>query len=350
MFQPLNILTTACGAMFMHGFFKCLKENGERKIYIIGVDLSDDQLIDPLIDKFYTVPPYSDSKYIETLLSICRREKINVLFPHISMELPIVLSRIDDFKKSGVKVAISENKSLEVANNKYRLYEFLRSNNLDVPDYFLVNSVNSLKSNVLKLGYPDKPVCLKVAESSGSRGVRIIKSNISQANLFLNSKPTTLYTTLENMIDIFNDLNPIPEIIAMPYLPGPEYTVDLLADHGSVIAIAGRRNTVSQTSIAMESITEEKLDAYKLCRNIVSLLDLDGNIGFDFMLDEKDKPVLTDLNPRITATIILYKEAGINFPYLRVKQLMEEELPTCQIEYGVRMKRRYEEIFYKHDD
>ena len=63
------------------------------------------------------------------------------------------------------------------------------------------------------------------------------------------------------------------------------------------------------------------------------------------MLNENGVPVLTDLNPRITATIVLYKEGGLNFPYLRVKQLLGEELPNINVNYNIKMKRRYLDIF-----
>ena len=74
-------------------------------------------------------------------------------------------------------------------------------------------------------------------------------------------------------------------------------------------------------------------------------MHLDGNIGFDFLFDENGKPVLTDLNPRVTATVVLFKQAGLNLPYLRIKQLLGEELPKCEVVDGVKMKRRYIEIF-----
>ena len=40
--KEITVLSTACGAMFMPGFFNCLKNNGERKIRIVGVDIVDD--------------------------------------------------------------------------------------------------------------------------------------------------------------------------------------------------------------------------------------------------------------------------------------------------------------------
>ena len=76
-------------------------------------------------------------------------------------------------------------------------------------------------------------------------------------------------------------------------------------------------------SIAMASRMEPKEEAFALCRQIIQLLKLDGNIGFDFMLDENDRPVLTDLNPRITATIVLYLAGGLNLPKEKVIAAIE---------------------------
>ena len=216
-------------------------------------------------------------------------------------------------------MAISNNETLEIANSKYQLYEFMKDKGLVVPKYFLVDSAKTLRNRIGELGYPQKPVCVKMTQNSGSRGVRIVRANLSKSDLFMHEKPSSQNVTLEEMYEIIDGCQPIPEMIAMEFLPGVEYTVDLLADQGNTLYIAGRRNTTSSMSIAQSSVVEKKSDAYQLCKDIVRELNLDGNIGFDFMLDENDTPWLTDLNPRVTATIVLYAGAGLNLPYLRVK-------------------------------
>ncbi len=343
--KETRILSSACGAMFMHGFFRCLKENGERDIYIVGVDKENEPVIDPIIDRFYSVPPISDQNYVDTLLEICDKESIDIFFPQISMELELVRSRIEDFHRLGVKVAITDNDTLNSANNKLKVYDLMTSSGIPTPKYSKIESIEDFHKASERLGFPNCPVCIKVAESSGSRGVRIVMPDLSKGDLFLNTKPSSMYVTMEEMDSILKSIKIWPDMMVMEYLPGCEYTVDLLANHGKVIYIAGRRNTVSQTSIAMESTVEKNDSAYNMATSLVELFQLDGNIGFDFMMDKADNPIITDINPRITATIVLYKEAGINFPYLRVKQLFGEKLPEVEIRYGVKMKRRYEEIF-----
>lgn len=347
MLKPLRILSTACGAIFMPGFFSCLKNNHQREITIVGVDISDDfaQMAN-IVDKYYQVPRYTDANYIDTLLRICTREKIDIFFPHISMELPIVLERLDDFRAIDVKVAISDNNTLSIANNKLRLYDFMSVNGIATPKYVAIDTTYSLRNCITDLGYPNKPVVVKMAENSGSRGVRIIQPHLSKGRSFISDKPSSLHVSLDEMCEILDDCNPFPEVFAMEYLPGVEYTVDLLADHGTTLYIAGRRNTSSSMSIAQSSVVEKKQLAYDICTQIVKALSLDGNIGFDFMLDENDVPWLTDLNPRVTATIVLYVGAGLNLPYLRVKQLLGEELPRVEVKYGTKLVRKYHDILY----
>lgn len=348
--KDIAVLSSACGAFFMPGFFRCLKENHERNIRIIGCDLSSDILTNSLfVDKYYQVPRYTDSNYIDILLDICLKEKVDVFFPHISMELPYILKRKHEFEDIGVKVAISDNDRLIVANCKYNLYEFMKTKGLAVPRYFLVNSAETLRQRIGELGFPERPVCVKMTENSGSRGVRIVRSNFSKSEIFIHDKPSSINVSLDEMCNILEDCKQMPTIIAMEYLPGVEYTVDLLADHGKTLYIAGRRNTTSSMSIAQTSIVEKKETAYKLCEEIVRELNLDGNIGFDFMLDENDIPWLTDLNPRVTATIVLYAGAGLNLPYLRIKQLLGEELPHINVKYGTMLVRKYLDTLYNEN-
>ncbi len=345
--RDITVLSSACGAFFMPGFFRCLKENHERNIRIVGCDLSDDVLTNSLfVDKYYQVPRYTDSHYVDVLLKICKKEKIDVFFPHISMELPYIIDRMEDFEKLGVKVAISDKDTLATANCKYHLYEFMKKKGLTVPQYFLVDSSDTLRRRIGELGFPKRPVCVKMTENSGSRGVRIVRADISKSEMFMHYKPSSMNVTLDEMCEILDGCKPMPTIMAMDFLPGMEYTVDLLADCGKTLYIAGRRNTTSSMSIAQTSIVEENDSAYKLCEDIVRELKLDGNIGFDFMLDENGTPWLTDLNPRVTATIIIYAGAGMNFPYLRVKQLLGEKLPKVELRYGTQLVRKYMDVLY----
>jgi carbamoyl-phosphate synthase large subunit len=347
--RDITVLITASGVQFMLGLVSCFRKNGERNIRIVGVDINEDPSIKLMVDQFYLVPRVSDDNYVDSLIEICKKEKVDVLIPFMSAELPYLLSRKSEFKNIGTKVSISESDSLLIANNKLKLYQFMADNNLPVPKFYQITHASELEEVCCLLGYPQKPVCVKVTESSGSRGVRIIDAGKSRYDLFINDKPSSFYISLKEMTEILSEKNQLPEMIVMEYLPGIEYTVDLLADKGKVLYIVGKRNNVSLMSIAQESTLTEEPSAYKLCTEIVRLMNLDGNIGFDFLYDAKGIPILMDINPRITATISLCAAGGLNLPYLRIKQLLGEELPEVEINYGITMKRRYLEMFTDND-
>ena len=347
--RDLTVLLTAAGSPSAPGLVKCLKNNGERNIRIIGADMCADATIKDYVDAVYKVGAVFEEDYVEELFQICKTEKVDVLIPGISAELVKLAKNRKKFEEIGTVVSVSNEESLSIANNKLNLYEFMKKEGLPVCKFCAVRTLSELDSAFAYIGYPQTAVCIKATESSGSRGVRIVDPRKSRFDLLFNEKPNSFFISYEELKEILSEKASMPEMLVMEYLPGCEYTVDLLAENGKTLYIGGRRNVESNMSIAMRSILEKKEDAYALCEKIVALLGLDGNIGFDFMLDANDKPVLTDLNPRLTATLSVFAAGGLNLLYLRVKQLLKEPLPEIQIKYGTTLKRRYLESYTNPD-
>lgn len=345
MLKNLTILISASSSPSIIGQLKCYKENKEREIRIVGVDMDPEPSAKYLVDTFYQVPPVTDETYCDLILDICRKENVDIYFPNISAEVDKVVKHKKDFDSLGTIVSVSDQSNVSIANNKLRTYDFLKSRNIPVPQYYAVNSVNDFIEGCEKLGYPGNPVCLKIVNNSGSRGVRIIDANKNRYQIFAHEKPNSFFTSYEDMISVLQSAETLDEMMLVEYMPGNEYTVDLLADHGQVLYMVGRENTVSLMSIAQESIVTKIDSAYAMSERIVKAFDFDGNIGLDFMKNADGVPVLMDINPRITATVSVIAAAGVNLPYLRIKQLLGEELPKCCVDYGTRLKRRYDEIY-----
>ncbi|MEG2013733.1 MAG: ATP-grasp domain-containing protein, partial [Anaerovoracaceae bacterium] len=164
-------------------------------------------------------------------------------------------------------------------------------------------------------------------------------------DILFNEKPNSFYISLEELKHILNEKPEMPEMMAMEYLPGEEYSVDLLADNGKVIYIAGRESNVILASIPQEATLIRNEEAYKISCDVIEKLELDGNADLDFKFDKNGNPVLMEINPRIAATMQIFYEGGLNLPYLRIKQLLGEKMPNVEVNYGVKMKRRYLEMF-----
>ena len=343
--KDLTILVTACGAQFMPGLADCLKDNGERKIRIVGVDMAFDPTVLQMVDAFYQVPSASALDYVDRLLEICKEENVDVVLPFMSAELLPLIDRKSDFEKVGIKVSVSDRASVEITTNKYRFYEFLKEHNLPVPRFAPVKKADDLLPACEACGYPSNAVCVKATELSGSRGIRIVKPDVSRFDLLFHEKPNSFFTTMEDLLATLHERDEMPEMMAMEYLPGMEGSVDLIAENGKILYMAYRESTVNLHSIPQAGVLKDNPEAYAIAEKVVKALNFTGSADLDFKNDANGLPVLMEINPRIAATMRIFKEGGMNLPYLRIKHLLGEALPEVNIRYGVKMKRRYLEMF-----
>ena len=75
--------------------------------------------------------------------------------------------------------------------------------------------------------------------SNGSRGVRVIAQDFDRKKTFYEEKPSSLYTTIDELHAVLGD--EFPELIVMEYLPGEEYTVDVCRLGNEIIALPRKR-------------------------------------------------------------------------------------------------------------
>ena len=342
--KDLSVLVTAAGNVFMPGTLACLRNNGERRIRLVGADMSDDSTILKMCDAAYQVPRCSNPGYIDSLLDVCKKERVDILLPIMSAELNALAANRERFEELGTAVSVSSLHALEISNNKRKLFDFMKSQEILCAAYCAVSSCEELRRCATLLGYPEKKVCVKATEGSGSRGFRILSESSSRFDTFLHDKPTAGEVTLQEMIAILEEATVFPELLVMEYLPGAEYSVDLLADHGEVLIACCRKSLRMENSIMLEAEIVENPSALALCAQVCEELKLDGNIGFDLRERSDGTPVIMECNPRITAGIPYFSIAGVNLPYLCVKKLLGEELPETTPEYGKIVRRRWMEM------
>lgn len=339
--NEITILLTACGNVYMPGIVDCLKNNGERTIRLIGVDMNKDDSILQMFDAYYVVPKADDPSYIDYLLEICEKEKVNFLIPIMSAELEKLSLNKTKFEKIGTIVSVSNYDELTIANNKYKLFEYLEKRGMNVPKYCEVNTLDDIDKAIEKIGYP---IVFKMVNGSGSRGMRIIDPNKSSFYILFNEKPNSMYTTLSEFKNTLSN-GQMPKMMAMEYLPGDEYSVDLLAKNGKVKYSACRKGTNVQSGIIINGVVVNKPEIIDICNKAVEYLKLDGNIGFDIKERQDGTPIIMECNPRATAGISEFKASGLNLLYLSIKQLLNEDLPLVEIKYGTKMTRRYLEMY-----
>lgn len=334
-----TILITGCGGHFIRDTIRSYRA-GKRNLHIIGVASSLDESIRPELDEYYQVPVSTDVGYIKTLLSICSERNVDVLIPNVDEELMDLSESESLFQNIGTRVSIAPRGALAKASDKIQFMQFLKSEGLPHPEFATFRTVDGFVKAVGEIGYPDKPVVIKMSGKAGSVGVRILDPTVDMFELFATKKPGHKYMTFAAMKEMLESRENLPEMLAQEYLPGQEYSTDILADHGREIYITGRMNTVCENSIPMESVLTKNEAAYQISREIVWLLGLDGNVGIDFIFNRDGTPIPIEVNPRITATISLSTAAGVNLAYLQVERLLGGKLPDVKPAYGTEMTRR----------
>ena len=340
--REVTVLITACGNVYMPGTTASIKNNGERKIRLIGADMNHDDTILQMVDQYYQVPRGDDPNYAKAILDICVKEHVDVIIPIMSAELITLAENEEMFRNAGVTLSISNLESLKIANNKLALFEYMKANDIPVPKFWQVNSVEDVAPAIEHIGVP---VVFKTNEGSGSRGMRIIDPSKSRFDILFHEKPTSAYVTLQDFKETLQE-GDMPPMLAMEYLPGHEYTVDMLCDNGKVLYNMCRRGLNVQTSIILDGVVEDKPEITNLCAQVAEKLKLTGNIGFDVKERADGTPVIMECNPRATAGVSEFTASGVNLLYLNIKRCLGEPLPKVTPKYGVVMKRRYQEMYW----
>ena len=348
--KDITVLMTGCGAPGAPGIIRCLRRCGERGIRLLAVDRNENAGARDMVDGFFTVPSAEQEEFIPALLTICEREKVDVVVPIVTRELMKFAQNREDFAAVGTKINVMEPSALEIVNNKARLLTAIRELGLPSAEFRVVHTVRELEKTIAALGYPGKGVCVKAAVGNGSRGVRLLDAHKSRYDLFFGEKPNSMYISYEELVRTLSERDTIPEMLVMELLPGTEYSVDLLCEKGQVLYSVCRRGLSVVTSNMMSLVVEINPAVEELCARVAEGLSLDGNFGFDLLCGDNGRgPYVIECNPRLTAGVVACAAAGVNFPYLGVKRLLGEELPALRVRYGTRMSRRYQESFFDRE-
>ena len=340
----LNILVTGAGAPGFPGIVKALRTNGERKVRIVATDAKPDVVGFYLAEKHYKVPMGNDKGYVKAILEIAEKEGIDVVLPLCTLELLPLAKNRKVFEEKGVKIVVSDEKPLETALNKAALFDFFKDKYS--PRFFKVRNLRAFERGCEKLGYPDKPVVFKPAVSYGSRGFRIImKSN--KVERFFKEKPSSLYAEYDEIVKILSQ-SPFPESLVVEYLPGEEYSVDLLVGKDVIYSIPRKRVVIKQ-GISNVGIIEKNEELINISSDIARKLKLKFNINMQFRQDENRKFKLIEINPRVSGSIIFCVGAGVNLPYYGVKLVLGEKITKTDIRWNTRIYRYWNEIFVYND-
>jgi carbamoyl-phosphate synthase large subunit len=337
---------TGGGAPGGAGIIRCLQ--AEKRFELHVGDANPTATGRFLNDRFVQLPKASEAHFIDFVLDYCLKNEINCIFPLVTMELFRFSEAINMFENKGIKVIVSEKKSLDIANNKSRLYEHLSAQKIRTPQYKVVSAANfdEFLTAFEDLGFPEKPIAVKPSVSNGSRGVRLVDNSVDKFDLLFHQKPSSLYCTFDELADILKG-RPFPELLISEVLTGEEFTVDTIVNtDGKADIILPRLRKKMLGGISTEGQFIENQEIIDYCRQIIDSLKLFGPIGIQVKRAADGQFKILEINPRIQGTSVAAMGLGINLPVWAVRQSLGEKVEIPTINWGKNFARYWNEVYF----
>jgi len=292
----MNILISAIGSMSSEAVISSLRKiEGTR---LIGCDIYDREWIYPsvLADAFYQVPRAGSPGYVDEMLAVCLREKVEYVIPLTDPEVDVLSSCRNIFEGHGITLCISADCVIRTCRSKELFAEYLSGmEDLQLLPTYTFDSL----PDIAKFPLIAKP---KIGRSS--EGVLVV----------------------DERHQIASSIKDTDKYIIQPYLKGTVVTVDIVRDSFGNFFFIPREELLRTKNGAGTTV--------RLCNNgritksigaIVSRLHFCGCVNVEFLYDGESY-YLMDINPRFSAGIAFSQQAGYDFVRNHLKAFLGEKI------------------------
>ncbi|MCC7531408.1 MAG: ATP-grasp domain-containing protein [Candidatus Melainabacteria bacterium] len=293
-------------------------------------------------DKFEVEPTGQAAAYVEWALGFAKREKVDVLIPH---SYTIALSAASDqFAAFGCRVIVAgDAATISLLKSKSELYDVVReagSLGIEIPPYTLAADLQQVVA-ALK-GYKDRfqTLCFKPVKGLGGHGFRIVSELGDQYPHAHNGDFPPL--TLADAEAYLLGESPLPEMMVMPYLNGPEYSVDCLAEDGVLLKAVTRVKFPG----GIEELLDECPDLIAQSAKLTELLGLTGLYNVQFLEADDGTRFLLEINARMAGGIHWGIFTGVLLPYWAIRlaagTATADQIPEPKT--GIRFNRKTRQV------
>ena len=282
----MNILFCSAGRRveLLKDFRKSMDE-GDR---IIAADLSNLAPALYVADAYYLVPRIDDPTYLDMILDICRKEKINAVTTLIDPEIELLAKNRTRFEEIGVEVLAPYTETAELCFDKFKMYQYLTAHGVPTPDTWgdYASAMAAVESGSLAF-----PVFVKPRTGSGSVGARKVQNA----------------ETLKALCEA--DLSLIIQRLMTGDLDADVY-IDTIS-HKAVSAFS-KRKLETKIGGASKTISFKDEKLFDFIRRITDLLKFNGPVDMDFFYQDGTY-YLSEVNPRFGGAYLHAYGAGVDF-------------------------------------
>lgn len=272
-------------------------------------------------DKHYIVPHITAPDYIDVILDICKKEKIDGVLSLIDPELSLLADNEDKFKAVGTTVVGSSYDLCEMSLDKMKMYEWLKS-----------HGYNCARS------WMDKEAFYKAVDSGEVTYPVFVKPYRGSASI--NISKVYDRETVE-LLFAHND-----NLMIQEYLNGQEIGSDVYIDliSGEVVSIFTKKKILMRAGETDKAVSFKDPALFKLIERFVSEAGYRGQIDID-IFDINDDYYISEVNPRFGGGYPHAYEAGCNHMQLILNNLkgLENEKNIGDYDEGIYMMK-YNEV------
>ena len=291
----MNILILSAGTRnkIVQYFVETLAGNGK----VVATDCSE---IAPAIydaDKYYIVPRMTDEGYLEVILDICKKERINGVLSLIDPELSLLAENEKRFEEIGVTVIGSSYELCEMSLDKMQMFDFLKEKG-----YKCARSYTEKEAFYADLdnGSIDFPVFVKPVRGSASIAISKVEDKETVDLLFSHSD----------------------NLMIQEFLDGQEIGADVYIDmvSGEIVSIFTKKKIKMRAGETDKAVSFKDEKLFELIKDFVSDTGYRGQIDID-IFDINGQYYISEVNPRFGGGYPHAYECGVNHMKLIIYNL-----------------------------
>ncbi|MER6394484.1 MULTISPECIES: ATP-grasp domain-containing protein [unclassified Kitasatospora] len=255
--------------------------------------------------------------YVAYALDYCARHAIDVFLPRLN-QLAISLHH-QEFEAIGTALVCPPATAIAAFDSKADGYAAIAAAGLPTPPWWLVRSADDLLAAVDRIESAGLTACLKPASGAGGEGFRM-----------LTREPFGLHrlagwdsrVQVDQVAAALAAADEPADLLVMPYLEGPEISVDCLGDRdGTLLAAVGRSKHRRRRSF---TTAPRYLEPTRRLIESVGMSFL-SNVQFRHLAGE---PVVIDVNTRPSGGLHQLRLCGLNLPWNAVQLALGERPDT----------------------
>lgn len=316
-----KVLVSGASGVVGYGILRSLAL-GNPDLFLMGSSIYSDSVANGFCSRFELAPPTSDKGYMPWLLQTINREKIDILFPGIDIDMKLWNENRDLFAGSGAVAVLNSEELIRLCNDKWIFYKTLSESSAD----YAIDSSLEADYDFLSERF-STPFLLKPRNGFGSKGIVRIASRDD-------------FHTYQHKIGL--------SLFAQAYVgvDEQEFTAASFGDGaGGNYCMMCMRRRLSSDGFTEKAEVVESAEITEAVEKLSAVFKPLGPTNFQFRM-HKDGVKLLEINPRVSSSTSIRAKFGYNECMMAVDFFLHNRNPVQPVIRKGRAVRYIEDFMF----